>query len=150
MNTCFLLCYTTRTQQSSSDLTTLTQVMCTTFVEFYPVFRRRNISQQQPQSPPLPQLLPPHPPTPYQPGYPQQVHLPYPTGEVLTMHLHCHTCSLKPRLSSPAFCLAKIQFFSKAARQNPEWKAWLKANTFTCTYICVTPRRSGGPCPLNR
>ena len=105
---------------------------------------------QQPQSPPLPQLLPPHPPTPYQPGYPQQVHLPYPTGEVLTMHLHCHTCSLKPRLSSPAFCLAKIQFFSKAARQNPEWKAWLKANTFTCTYICVTPRRSGGPCRLNR
>ena len=65
---------------------------------------------QQPQSPPLPQLLPPHPPTPYQPGYPQQVHLPYPTGEVLTMHLHCHTCSLKPRLSSPAFVSQKSNF----------------------------------------
>ena len=66
--------------------------------------------QQQPQPPLLPQLLPPHPPAPYQPGYPQQVHLPYPTGEVLTMHLHCHTCSLKPRLSSPAFVSQKSNF----------------------------------------
>ena len=90
--------------------------------------------QQQPQSPLLPQLLPPHPPAPYQPGYPQQVHLPYPTGEVLTMHLHCHTCSLKPRLSSPAFVSQKSNFSPKLQAKSRTESLVRGQHTFTHTH----------------